>query len=255
MDNYGRKTMCRILKCIAAMLLAAGQLSVSTEAEAGIITTPQDLNPGDQYRLVFVTHGGMAADNTSISHYNQFVSNQAALSADLNLLGTQWYVIGSTSDVDARDNTNTNWLVGDPDAPIYRLDGSLVATGNQHLWGAVTIGPHSAPINIDQFGGVWPNHLVWTGTAHSGTEYYNGLWYSPLGGGFDVEVGHTIASDLTWVHYYPATPNSSPYRYYAISDVLTVSPVPEPSAFAIWSLMGGVAMMIGWRRRRRRWDR
>ncbi|CCQ53010.1 MULTISPECIES: hypothetical protein [Crocosphaera] len=94
---------------------------------------PSDLNPGDQYRLVFVTSTTRNALSTQISDYNAFVDATAkAEDSLLKDLDTTWNAIGSTSTVDARDNTNTNpeENIG---VPIYLIDGNRVANNNADL--------------------------------------------------------------------------------------------------------------------------
>jgi hypothetical protein len=105
---------------IPALLLSA---ALAGGAEAGtVVTVPTDLNPGDQYRLVFVTDGTRDAQSTDIADYNAFVTAQANQSTELQALGVDWFVIGSTSTVSARDNTGTD---GGGGVPIYLLENGL----------------------------------------------------------------------------------------------------------------------------------
>jgi hypothetical protein len=59
--------------------------AICPAARAGIILP--DLAPGTEYRLVFVTQGGMAATSSAISDYNIFVSGQADENSALSALG------------------------------------------------------------------------------------------------------------------------------------------------------------------------
>jgi hypothetical protein len=61
---------------VAAMLwLGSGS---GGQAEAGIILqTPAGLDPGDQFRFVFVTDGSRNATSTNIADYDSFVNAQA----------------------------------------------------------------------------------------------------------------------------------------------------------------------------------
>ena len=66
-----------IKKTAAAMLLSS--------AQAAPIIVPTGLNPGDTYRLVFVTSTGRDGTSSNIADYNAFVTasanSQAALAA------------------------------------------------------------------------------------------------------------------------------------------------------------------------------
>ena len=80
-------------------------------ASAQIVTIPNGLNPGDQYRLAFVTNGTTLATSTDIAAYNTFVTAEANTQPELVTLGATWAAIGSTPTDDARDNTGTNVTV------------------------------------------------------------------------------------------------------------------------------------------------
>jgi hypothetical protein len=72
------------------------------------ITVPTGLNPGDEYRLAFVTSTTRDATSSDITVYNGFVTASANAVTELALLGSTWTAIASTPTADARDNTNTN---------------------------------------------------------------------------------------------------------------------------------------------------
>ena len=68
-----------------------------------------------------------------IAEYNTFVDDEAELSALTS--GVDWFAIGSTNTVDARDNTSTNPNNADPSVPIFLVDGTtVIATDNADLW-------------------------------------------------------------------------------------------------------------------------
>ncbi len=146
-----------------SLLLAA---ALAGGAEAGtVVTVPTDLNPGDQYRLVFVTNGTGDALSTDIADYNTFVTNQANQSTELQALGVDWFVIGSTSTVSARVNTGTD---GSGGVPIYLPVGGdhRIADDYNDLWDG-TIGH---PLNIDQFGDSrCPTFVAFTGSQSDGS--------------------------------------------------------------------------------------
>lgn len=211
---------------VAILLVAAG------ESRAVPITVPGGLDPGDQYRLAFVTSGTNSAVITDINFYNAFVSAAANSVPELAALGTGWRAIASTSAVRAWDNTSTN-PGGGPGVPIYLLDGSLLATGNADLWDG-TIGTPGAP-RFDEHGNVLFD-LVWTGTNPGGTQAV------PLGTGTPT-YGRSDVFGSPWVQA-GTRPATDSYHFYAISSTLTV--IPEPGTAAL--VMLGVIGLAGQRR-------
>jgi hypothetical protein len=92
-----------LLFCVAVVL-------ASLAASAAPITVPTGLNPGDTYRLAFLTSKFRDATSTTIADYNAFVTGVANGVPELAALGTTWRVIGSTQLVAATDNTDTSPL-------------------------------------------------------------------------------------------------------------------------------------------------
>ena len=65
------------LTLIILIGIAAVGMSI-TSAKATIVTLPTGLNPGDQYRLVFLTSTERNATSSDIAVYNAFVTAAAA---------------------------------------------------------------------------------------------------------------------------------------------------------------------------------
>ncbi|GCL53112.1 hypothetical protein NIES3806_04420 [Microcystis aeruginosa NIES-3806] len=227
----------------------------TSAAQAALVVVPTGLNPGDQYRLVFVTAGTRNATSTNINDYNTFVTNQAtggtpgidtALDTALNGAGFDlstitWKAIGSTSAVDARDNTGTN--PSSTGVPIYLINGNKVANNNADLWD----GSLQHPINL-QPNDVISSNLVWTGSVYLGT----GLTQNQLGGGFFGSVAVGRADSVVFSDWIAQTTDvsSTAKSLYAMSSVLTVPgnqpapvPVPEPSSLLGFITLGG--LMLG----------
>ncbi len=110
-------------------------------ATAQIVTVPPDLHPGDQYRLILTLDDTattpnhdhrVTATSSDISFYNTYINQEMDYYPSLAIFS--WYTLGSTSAVDARDNTSTNPNTTDPDVPIYSVTGARVADGNADLW-------------------------------------------------------------------------------------------------------------------------
>ena len=197
------------------------------------VVVPIGLMPGQSYRLAFVTSGTRDATSTDINVYNLFVTNQANLSLRLLALNTTWHVIGSTLSVDAITNIGFS-----PATAIYNTNGDLVANGIPDLFD----GTLSNPINWDQLGIGFMNRSVWTGSDS------NGFSFDPLGGSFpSVPFGDSSSTNFGWmiINFDPPFISNS---FYAISDELIVSDVPEPGTL---TMLGAGATLL-WLLKRRR---
>ena len=179
--------------------------------------TPSGLSDGDSFRLLFVTSTGRNAQSTDIADYNTFVQTRAKAghSAITDDIGDQFKVVGSTSAVDARDNTGT---VG-TGVPIYWLNGDQVADDYADFydgsWDSSSFRNESGNTAGTQFS-------VWTGSNADGTKHA-----LPLGHGSTVRIGnpgsgndHLSAGNV---------PNTNVYRLYGLSPVFTVESGPEVS--------------------------
>ena len=217
----------------------------TSAAQAALVVVPTGLNPGDQYRLVFVTDGTRDALSTDINTYNSFVTNEAnkpalnsaLTTAGFNLGTITWKVIGSTASVAARDNTGTN--PSSTGVPIYLINGNRVANNNADLWdGTINVPINRTPSDL---GSISSN--VWTGSNTDGSIGIN-LGGSSTGVG---QTGNSAANNSTWI-FDSLTPLvfASP-RFYGMSSILTVpgSPVtvPEPSSLLGYITLGG--LMLG----------
>jgi len=210
-------------------------LFATSSLQAVPITVPTDLNPGDTYRLAFVTSTTRDATSSNIADYNSFVAAVAAGEPALAALGTTWTAIGSTSTVDARDNTGTN--PSSTGVPIYRLDDTRIADDNTDLWDGLLAAPlQTVPTGVLVLAQV----SVWTGTDTAG------LRSVPLGGAL-VRRGRSVSSVNDWIQ--ASTPGAANlFRLYAMSGVLTV--IPEPSTMILVCI--GATAVAGWQLRRRR---
>ncbi len=191
------------------------------------------LMPGDRYRLAFVTSGTRDASAFLIDDYNAFVTAQANLSPLLLALNTTWRVIGSTLSVNAITN------IGSPNDPaIYNTNGDLVANGIPDLFD----GTLSNPINWDQLGIGFMNRSVWTGSFPSGFRSSE-----PLGVFFIPTIGNSSSTNFRWIDNDFDDPFSA-NSFYAISDELIVSDVPEPGTL---TMLGAGATLL-WLLKKRR---
>ncbi len=191
---------------------------------------------GDKYRLAFVTSTTRDATDVLIGPYNDFVTAVANGVPELLALGTTWTAIGSTSAVDARDNTGTN-----PSAtgvPIYRLDGERIADHNADLWDGSLI----ASLSIEEEGFQTLHERVWTGSLPEGTAL-PGLVLGMSSAG----AGTPVVTNPAWI-FTSVVDFSNPHPLYVMSGELTV--IPEPSSMMLVCI--GATAVVGWQLRRRR---
>ena len=133
---------------------------------------PSGLGPGDRFRLMFISSGGRDARPTSIDTYNTWIQNLAAAGhTDIQGYSSAFNVVGSTADVDARDNTGTTYTSSDKGVPIYWLNGNKVADQYQDFYDGGW--DEEASMRNQSGSSVSPPIPaigVWTGSAHDGTE-------------------------------------------------------------------------------------
>jgi len=207
----GGRTLLRSSIRLLTLLL----LAICLAGSANALIVPPDLNPGDQYRLLFVTTN-TDATSTDIADYNAFVTAQANSDGDLSALGTSWTAIASTATVDALDNTGTGAGGG---VPIYSTGGALLFVDHTDLWDGG--GPLSS-LTAASGKLVATKSGTWTGTASDGTAA------SGLG-----TATPTFGTGATFFDAGTASQtNLKPL--YAISGVLTI--VPEPGTLSLVAL-------------------
>ena len=203
---------------------------------------PTGLNPGDDYRLVFVTSTVRDALSTDIADYNSFVTGAATAVLELASLGTTWTAIGTTGSVNAITNTGTDYTpAGIQGVPTYLLNDTKLADDYDQLWTS----NHFVRFNITENGDVL-NALIWTGTSGQVGQWGMSQGASLALGGSNVVAGNQTTSAGLWNGSTFGGSGSTLRPFYAISGVFTVA-VPEPSSTALLGL-GGLALML--RRRR-----
>jgi len=206
---------------LTVFLTVIAILSVCAEAD---IVQPSGINPatgvawepGNRYRLAFITSTDQTAESPDIAHYNLLM--QAAASA-AGLGEATWKVIGSTDAVDARDNTSTNPEEDGVGYPILLVDGStVVAVNNTDLWD----GEVQHIIDQTETGAIrtgWPL----TGTYLNGLEAPGngeGSSYGAFGDGGEIQQGRSdITTEWIW-RTWTGTPRDDPGPMYALSDPL-----------------------------------
>ena len=244
--------------CFAAstyLRTAAGVVALSIASLIGpaalatpiVLQTPTGLNPGDNFRFLFLTSGTQSATSADISVYNTFVTNQA-FGATYQGSVVSWQAVASTATVNARDNVggfNTN-------VPVYLTNGTLLAgdlttgTANKGLWsGSLFTTPI---IGIDESS--VSTRFAYTGSQADGT------------GNSGKQLGTSTAQygdptfnigTLGWYFSINGLSSGVALNFYGVSSELTVpSAVPEIDPAGASSVMALVAGALGLLERRAR---
>ena len=183
---------------------------------------PEGLNANDEFRLMFLTPSGHQPYSTDIEYYNNIVQAHAADGhADVRAYSSWFRVLGSTPDVDARDNTGTTGT----GVPIYWLDGNKVAEDYADFYDD-TWDDERNPTTRD--GTTTPPGRVWSGSEHDGTEALETLDDNTVKSrafgsqGNRVRVGKLNSGlggplDISETMVY-----TSPVAYYALSNIFKV---------------------------------
>ena len=143
----------------------------ATEVPGDWPLVPPGLSNGDSFRLLFITDAPRTARSSDISVYNDWIQNQVAAGhTDIRDYSAGFRVVGSTNDVDARDNTGTTFTAANPGVPIYWLNGPKAVDHYEDFYD----GDWDDEVNQrDEFGDPRDISEVWTGSDHDGTERFN----------------------------------------------------------------------------------
>lgn len=220
-------------------MLGASTLAFTSSASATLIDSINSLNPGDKYRVLFVTSTTRDATSADIIDYNTFVQAAAAAGSVTNPLGLNWNVLGSTEAVNAQANTNIS-NTDNTQVTFFNTLGDIVATSGSDLWDGTLL----APIIGDEYGLANPT-TVYTGTDFLG----NADSLAPLGppSGFSV-VGHSRTTSEIWVEW-QTYGNPVVWSFYGASGVSIIptahpqlTSVPEPGSSLI--LLGFAGLLF-----------
>jgi hypothetical protein len=230
------------MRRVTAFLVVLSVCGLTAEASAAI-STPAGLNPGDHFRIVFVTSTGTTATSPNIADYDLFVSNlanAAGLDTYLNDPLVTWQAIGSTLSATNPTGVAANGAgrlpVSASPVSFVLLDGTKVALSTADLWDGSILNA----IDTTEFGNTLQDN-VWTGSTYDGYEYTSPL-SNALGSsspiiGFSFQIGSSWASSFL-------SSASSVLPLYGVSQELVVpGTVPEPASIVLWGVLAccGVA--------------
>ena len=191
---------------------------------------PSGVSAGDSFRLLFLTSTRRNASATDIATYNTFVQTRAKAghSAITDSCGNQYKVVGSTSAVDARDNTSTTGA----GQAIYWLNGAKLADNYSDFYdGSWDSYARKTEAGTNYAGS---DNRVWTGSTQSGTE--------------STFSGNSRALGASLVRIGRPRPGSNPlnagesvnnvgnFSLYALSPVFTVAAAPDTTAPSVTSI-------------------
>ena len=145
--------------------------TTESEVAADWDLKPSGLSGGDKFRLLFITSTTRDAVPTAIADYNTFVQNRAAAGhPEIKSHSSGFRAVGSTEDVDARDNTSTTYTSSDSGLPIYWLDGNKAADDYEDFYDGDWDEENTLKDESGTTVTVTGNTTVWTGSDHDGTE-------------------------------------------------------------------------------------
>jgi len=192
----------------------ASQLGIlDLEANDGINpATGEPWKAADKFRLVFITSEKVdpqsGPEMNDIATWNAAVQDIANAANDEGTTGPDlssvtWNIIGSSADVDARDNTSTNPNVYGTGHGIFNMKGLVIHNNFNDLWAGIE--PVNRPewteniTNMDDE----PNSLPWslTGTFWNGTADGSNYLKQTSGSGPQIRQGRNVeGSAAGWVY-------------------------------------------------------
>ena len=142
------------------------------EVPADWSLVPSGLKEGDQFRLLFISSAHRNASPSAIATYNTWVQDQAASGhTDIQDYSSSFRAVGSTEDMDARDNTGTTYTSSDKGVAIYWLGGNKVADDYEDFYDEDWDEEASMK---NESGTAETGVSAWTGSDHDGTEMLQG---------------------------------------------------------------------------------
>jgi hypothetical protein len=212
----------QLLNPIAVAMVLCSLAGISRAAD---LATPAGLNPGDQFRFLFITGNGSTATSSDLSTYDAFVTTEAG-NATYAGGAITWRAVVSSSTVDARDHVNPSAI----DTSVYLANGVKVAddmtAAGSGLWSANLLA--NPDIKIDGTQLSFPTVYSWSGSKNDGTKFAG----FEMGTTTTVHAGY-FADGQTWLDDSTNRTSTFSYPLFGLSDPLTVAPVPEPASLGL----------------------
>ena len=204
----------------------------ATTVAANWSLIPTDPPRGGKFRLMFITNTGHSPTSTDIADYNTYVQSQAndsAAHADIQDYSSTFRVLGSTDDVDARDNTRTKPNT-DTSVPIYWMGGDKIADNYADLYDG-SWDQEAEPTNSAGLTSFPTNGWVWTGSKNDGTASSLALGSASTvrAGRLFILVGDPLGN--AEAH----SPTTKDFPYYALSGIFVV---PNTTASGVPTISG-----------------
>ena len=131
---------------------------------------PSGLDVGNQFRLLMVSKDTRSARETEIAVYNTWAQGQVTGGhEDIQTYADHFAVVGSTSAISARVNTDTNFTDDEQGIPIYWLHGQKAADHYKDFYDGTWDWSNPATLS-DGTSKTFAGDLVWTGSNQSGYE-------------------------------------------------------------------------------------
>ncbi len=193
---------------------------------------PDGVEPGDEFRLLFVTADGRDATSSDIGVYDAFVRASAAgghtggAHAAIVPFARHFKALGSTSEVDAREHLGMNpGVEHHRDVAVYWLGGLRVAAGNAAFWSE---GWENTPSRRDAAGAQVPgsrshSQWVWTGTRSNGARHAT----NPLGSTRAQAGRHIRLGGAYKAIAHGDYPAADSFSLYGVSPVFRVGAPPD----------------------------
>ena len=200
---------------------------------------PSGIDPGESFRLLFVSSTTRTADSTDINDYNNHViaaagSGHSAIRAFRN----GFRVLASTSAVHARDNTGTTYTSSNKGVPIYWLGGDKVADQYQDFYDGSW--DNKSGKGKNESGGSFSNTAwIWTGSSNDGTKNSRPLGNDP------VQVTKLEQTTTLDAGSSSASQPIFSYSLFALSQVLEVRSVRFASVALVSTPPDGEAYRVG----------
>ena len=195
-------------------------------ADWPLIPSGANIQPGDTFRLLFMTSTRRDATSMDIADYNKHVQEAAAgrrAQVAIKQFAGAFKVVGCTAAVTARANTDSE--ATDPDAPIYWLNGVKVADDYAEFYSGTWQNQIEASIR-DETGAQPSSWLTpFTGCHDNGTT--SGGTVFPLGNNGDIDTGNPTMNVSPL--YDDLEAHTSMRPFYAMSPVFEVETPVNPN--------------------------